>query len=435
VADLSDRAAVSTLQLHHTRNVSEEPAANGRIAGLDALRAVLALLVVLLHASMPYMLAPFPGLPWPVHDAPSAWVDAVGWWADSFVMPTFLLLAGFSAWQLMHHKGPQKFLSHRVRRVLVPLALGAAVLLPIELYLWIAGWVGQGQVPAGKLLSLKLDPPHGDHLWGLSHLWFLQYLFLYSLVAWWMASRTAKHRSLRIVERESDSSAPASRRSSALFMWSIALLGGLSAGGIMCLWPRVLIGFHHGWWPHPANFLCFGLLFAAGWQLAARHRAGGNISAGCELSAGAGLLLFAISLPGLREFAALRDAYALADWMTAVTFGMSGWLSAIGWTGVFLKYANRGQHRAVRYLAEASFWLYLIHHPLVALLHIDLALVNWPSEIKFALASSAAVVVSLGMYESFVRHTQLGVLLNGRRADSTRSDERPLVAEPTRRAA
>ncbi len=470
VSRIESGFTVSTVQLPSNAKVSVQPDVTGRIAGLDALRAGLAVLVVMLHASMPYMLSPFPGLAWPVHDAaPSAVIDAIGWWSDSLVMPTFLLLAGFSAAQLMHQKGPRRFLNHRVKRILVPLVCGMIVLLPIELYLWIAAWVGQGEIAFVKLKSLKLDPPHGNHLWGLSHLWFLQYLFLYSLVAWCV---------VRVLRRDRPSLSPAdcsatrmpstsggegqgegaeqdvriyaphpgplphdetvTRIQNSLVgereylipltppthscrttkrggAWLVTLLGGLLAGSIMCVSPRVLIGFQHGWWPHPANFACFGLIFAAGWWLAHRHRNGADLTAGCELSAVAGLALFAISLPGVREFAALRDADAFAPWTTAIPFGLSGWLSAVGWTGVFIKHVNRPQHPAVRYFAESSFWLYLMHHPLVALLHIDLALVNWPSELKFAVASSAAIAISLAMYECLVRRTRLGILFNGRR--------------------
>ncbi len=442
----------SSLQLQSGEKVSAEPRQAGRIDGLDALRAVSAILVVLLHASIPYMLAPFPGLAWPVHDAhPSGWVDAVGWWVDSFVMPVFLLMAGFSAAELLRRRGLDRFLKHRSRRILGPLALGMAVLLPIELYLWLLAWVGQGEIQAVKLRSLKIDSPHGDHLWGLSHLWFLEYLFLYSLAAWCFArlfqrtvreddaslgqpaNRIALHHPIR------DNSHGSTRSlSDGSVLFAISILGGLICGGFMCWHPRVLIGFSHGWFPHPANFLCFGLVFAAGWWLAGRHRNGHDVAVGCELQAAVGLILFIAALPGVREFAALRDTDARIDWSTAMLFGLAGWLSAVGWWGMFLKHFNRRPAAWVRYLAEASFWLYLVHHPVVALLQVNLSFVSWPSGLKFVIVSLSAIALSLIMYETLVRHTRLGVLLNGRRPSTKAippSTDTTPIAEPSRRAA
>src|SRR5689334_18139169 len=98
-------------------------AASPRLEGLDALRGIAAVPVIMLHASMPYLLLPMKGLIWPTRDArPSELVDAVGWAIEGFIMPLFFLLAGLFAAGLLDRLGPAQFLKHRARRLLVPMA-------------------------------------------------------------------------------------------------------------------------------------------------------------------------------------------------------------------------------------------------------------------------------------------------------------------------
>ncbi len=168
-------------------------------AGFDAIRALAALGVLLLHACVPYLQHPMRGLAWPVRDSSSAAVDVLFWGIELFIMPVFLVMAGILAWRSLHRHGPGKLVKTRARRLLIPLAFGMLVILPLDLYAWVLGWVGEGLVPAVKLKSLKFDNGIDRDLWGLSHLWFLQYLFLYVAVlsgAIYLAGRSVHIRRL-----------------------------------------------------------------------------------------------------------------------------------------------------------------------------------------------------------------------------------------------
>ena len=70
-----------------------------RYGGLDWLRAGASLAVVVLHAGIPYMSSPMPGLVWCTTDLPaqSVLVDGLCWGIDTFVMPLFFLIGGFLA--------------------------------------------------------------------------------------------------------------------------------------------------------------------------------------------------------------------------------------------------------------------------------------------------------------------------------------------------
>jgi glucans biosynthesis protein C len=57
--------------------------------------------------------------------------------------------------------------------------------------------------------------------------------------------------------------------------------------------------------------------------------------------------------------------------------------------------------RTVSYSAGAGFWIYLVHHPLVALIHLDLKLVfpELAPFVKSLISATVAVGVSLATYE------------------------------------
>ena len=71
----------------------------------------------------------------------------------------------------------------------------------------------------------------------------------------------------------------------------------------------------------------------------------------------------------------------------------------------------------LRYLADASYWLYIIHLPIVMALQVALSQLDWPGLIKFAVILLIAIPSMLASYHLMVRFTFIGAVLNGRRAE------------------
>ena len=69
----------------------------------------------------------------------------------------------------------------------------------------------------------------------------------------------------------------------------------------------------------------------------------------------------------------------------------------------------------MRYLSDASYWLYLTHLPLV--IAAQMLLVTWPVSIhlKFLLISITIVAGLLVVYQVGVRYTVIGTVMNGPR--------------------
>ncbi|QIK78001.1 acyltransferase family protein [Sphingomonas piscis] len=68
-----------------------------------------------------------------------------------------------------------------------------------------------------------------------------------------------------------------------------------------------------------------------------------------------------------------------------------------------------------RYCADASYWIYLMHLPVVMALQVLVFPVAVPAIVKFMLVVGGAAIALFGSYHLLVRHSWLGRWLNGRR--------------------
>lgn len=373
----------------------------GRLPGLEELRSLAAILVVGLHSGVPYLRTRMTALSWPTHDAhPSALVDALYWCIEGFIMPLFFVLSGWSAATLCVKKSSREFVADRSRRVLVPLIVAALLILPLVLFVWSAGWVIFLGYPTHKLLSFNFDGEIRGNLWGLAHLWYLEYLYVYCLVlagAYWLWGHLGGVQ--KSVGRLPFAFLPASM---------------LLAGAALLTWDhRIVLGFYQTYLPVPSKLAYYAIYFSAGValkSLPALQRGIQRWSAAFGLvAAGAfGILLSLIHRtddPGFSQMENLYLGSALA------VFGVSTTLAIFG----FFLGRTQPARTWVLGLSEASLWIYVMHLPAVGLAQIDLAAWNGSTVVKFALVWALALAWTLLTYEGLVRKTWLGRLLHGER--------------------
>ena len=124
------------------------------------------------------------------------------------------------------------------------------------------------------------------------------------------------------------------------------------------------------------------------------------------LPAAAVLLVAGVATIGLRPAAAvLQPGYA--------------WAMSLGLIGLFHRLFPRPSAR-IAWLADAAYWMYLAHVPLV--IAAQLAVSDWPlpGDVKFLLILVAVTVVLLVSYAWCVRPTIIGRILNGPRPPANR---------------
>jgi len=100
--------------------------------------------------------------------------------------------------------------------------------------------------------------------------------------------------------------------------------------------------------------------------------------------------------------------------MLVVVQVLFAWTVACACMGMMRRLLHK-ENKAMRYISDSSYWLYLAHMPLVIIL--QLVVRNWPlpAFVKFSLVCVVTTLSLLCSYQLCVRYTWLGELLNGRR--------------------
>ncbi|WLB55873.1 acyltransferase family protein [Bradyrhizobium japonicum] len=388
--------------------------ASERLHALDALRGGALLLGIVLHAAMSFV----PATPrfWFIQDThPSLLLGLLTFTIHVFRMTTFFLMAGFFARMSFHRRGTQSFVRDRLQRIGLPLVIGWPILFtPMSL---IAIWASH--FPNGGWS--RSWPPVLPNF-PLAHLWFI-YVLLELYVAilllrgafvWLDASGTWR----AVIDRVF-----AGIMRSALAPLVLAIPIGIA----FCLdqrWINVmgvrtpdqsLITNAQAW-------IGFGSAFAVGWLL---HRQVDLLRLIERrwlpyLLLAVVLILISFVLAGVMLSAPgapkLPVSFATLRLVSAILYAPAIWIATFAAIGLALRFMS-GFSPTRRYLADASYWLYLIHMPIVMALQVALSQLDWPGLVKFAIILVVAIPVMLASYHLLVRFTFIGVVLNGRRAE------------------
>jgi fatty acid desaturase/peptidoglycan/LPS O-acetylase OafA/YrhL len=385
-----------------------------RSHGLDAMRGATMCLVVVLHSALAYAVVPIPNLIWAVHDADAhPAFDVLCWWTLGISSP-FYLLSGFFAVALCKSRGLRGFLANRAQRILGPFLVAGLTMLPATFFIWVAGWLVSGQCTVREILRMKFHAKgYQQNLYGPAHLWSLEYLAVmfgaFSLFVWLRGPRAR--------ESERPAQEPVWIERVLASPWrplylavptTIILWAGHRSVGLDAMMDRL-----NSFVPEPFRLLHNAVFFVVG---VLQHRLRKHL----ERFAAYGWTYLLLSIPVFACRTVLIDwdlahtldgALALA---LAVSGGLFCWLLTFGFLGLALGVLNRPQP-ALQYLADSSYWVYLVHLPIVGLLQVDLHPVAAPAALKFFVVLSLTLAISLASYQVCVRHTFFGLCLHGRR--------------------
>jgi peptidoglycan/LPS O-acetylase OafA/YrhL len=123
-------------------------------------------------------------------------------------------------------------------------------------------------------------------------------------------------------------------------------------------------------------------------------------------------LEFSMGLFGFRDDWAQPEYYAAIACCLQVTYA---WLMTFGCIGLFRRWLS-GESPKMRYISDSSYWLYLVHLPLVIWAQGFVREWQLPALLKFAMVCMFVTTLLLFSYRFFVRYTWIGRLLNGPRA-------------------
>jgi glucans biosynthesis protein C len=378
-----------------------------RYHALDSLRAAMMLLGVWLHTVVGYS---HDG-GWPYKDAhPTAVYDWTLGLIHTFRMPVFFLMAGFFG-ALLWARGPRPFVRNRAMRILAPLALFWAWMFPVVL--WMAAWSrswnhADGVSRATRFLfsGAFLEQIHPLHLW------FLEYLLILYAIAFAV---------VRVVElgcRDRRIAGLCAQinglyRQALASRWRPAILAVPSAGALM-LMRGAFLEDPPGFLPVPRIVIAYTIPFFFGWLLFRNRDLLETFQRHAWTQVALALALLAAWMIFMAPIQGRPEYWHWVKPLRAAAGSLLLWLVAFGLTGVFLRYFSE-EHPSGRYLADGAYWMYLMHMPVVMGFQMALAPLAWPAALKVPIVVAVSFSTLVLSYDVFVRHTWVGVLLNGRR--------------------
>jgi glucan biosynthesis protein C len=374
----AERSGVKSVRLHY----------------LDWLR-VLAILGVFLFHTM----RAFDAFPWEINNAEESLLATLFMvFFFPWGMPLFFFLSGAGTWFALRRRTGSQFAVERVQRLLIPFFVGCLLLSPLQLYFQ---W--RHQIQTGEFVgtlweffqwrNIVLGPRFFG--WAGYHLWFLGFLFAFSLIAlplflWF--KRDAGQRTIDWLAR-------LSARRGALLLFVIPLV-------VIKLVLHPYSPDYQDW----ADFLYMLTFFVYGYILYADERFAPAVRRDWPLMLVAGVLSSLFILVG-------GAAEVIFDWMESPgtpgfylfwgVWGINGWC----WT-LFVLYVG------MRYLDFTNEWLvygrdtilpfYLLHQPVIIV--IAFFVVQWDTgtTIKLLVVVLGSLLVTVGLVELVIK--RIGVL-------------------------
>lgn len=356
-----------------------------RLHELDWLRVMAILVLLYFHSGMIFV-----SWEWHIKDPsipPSAVLEYLMVWLHRWRMPLLLFISGAGSLFALGFRSPTVFLKERTSRLLVPLVFGMLVIVPPQIYIeriqdYESYWVFYPTIFEG------IPYPQGNTSW--HHLWFVAYLFCYSVFALplmllWRKAKSAPWRG-QVTQLLS--------RPGGLLL--LLLPSTASELILRRFWPDDRHSLIGDW----ACFTYYLLFFLAGYICCSERRIWAAIGEQRLLHLGIGLLAMIPMYLGY-----LSGPHPALSWGDLAVGGSKivvAWcfvLAAIGYGSYYLAIPNR-------FLQEANrgiYPFYVLHQ--TAIVVIGYFVIPWSLGFwaKFILISTAAGVTSAGIYWLLIR--------------------------------
>jgi peptidoglycan/LPS O-acetylase OafA/YrhL len=383
-----------------------------RLHALDAVRAGALILGVFFHAAMSFL----PGQrAWIVMDVSRSAGLGVAWFTlHMFRMTTFFLVAGFFAHLVFHRRGLAGFARNRLTRIALPLVVGWPILFPLiaGAAIWGAAVMNGGVLPAKPPSAPPVRPPFA---FPLTHLWFLYLLLIFYAGMLLLRAPVALVDRDGGVRRGVDAVVRAVMETPlAPLVLALPVFATMASTPVWSVWLAIPTP-DNSLVPNAIAFVAYGVAFGFGWLL---HRQTGllprlskswPIYLAVALAGTAGCLAITGLAPHFRPIEAgphkliAAACYATAEWSWCFAF-----------IGAALAFCAE-ESSARRYVADASYWIYLVHLPIVMALQVAFAKLPLHWAMKYPLILAIAFAFMLATYQLVVRYSFVGAVLNGRK--------------------
>lgn len=367
------------------------PLKSDRLHSLDALRAIMMLLGIVLHSTEPYSVGE--DAFW-VKDPNTSHLSLnyIFGVVHIFRMPIFFLVAGFFGSMLFYERGPRLMIKNRMSRIVFPFIVFLLLLHPIIISVWDYSSTTMGIKVTSIMTTMTWFPDITYHLW------FLYYLVLITALSIGLAL---------LLRRAPSFTKKVTRvfewlmRKRALFILIFTIIIFLMLVWMWDTWISTPLFFT----PDLPVLLTYSIVYFLGWVLFKSKHFLDNMMRNDWLFTITAMVIF-------------TARFFLRSYIDDILYGMISamivWFFVFGITGLFIRYFSKHSVR-MRYISDSSYWVYLIHLPVVGL--IPAFIVDWPipAFAKFLIVMLTTTVVCFVTYHYLVRGTFIGKFLNGRK--------------------
>lgn len=378
-----------------------------RVHYMDNLRAFAMLLGLFFHAALAY--SPSLNQVWlTASPENSVIVDFLAFFSHTFRMPLFFLIAGFFAALLIQKRGLGAMLKNRLLRITLPFA----IFLPLVViaFIMLIGWAMESVQAKSPMLSLiaimaqNTDAPAPPLT--TSHLWFL-----YQLTFFYIVTAIA----VKCINFDC--------------MSHIIKLPKL----FLLLAPLVLVPAlitQHAPIPAPEQFMpqlwsfgYFGLFFLFGYGLFSHQDFLDKLRPYLWVMLVTSVGAYCVFFQMIPQQMSMQEIMTLMSTSPPVDLKQAGLAILQAYISVFMSLAlliigrslwNK-QNSSMRLIADSSYWIYIIHLPVLWLIQFYLLDTQWPLWIEFLVSSFGTLIIGLVSYLILVKWTPLGWLLNGKK--------------------
>jgi glucan biosynthesis protein C len=380
-----------------------------RLYFLDWLRVFAILLVFLVHCSKIFdyhTTVVFNTVRSPVL---SAFRDFSLLW----IMPLFFVLSGAAVFLSKRSDKPGGFVKSRFLRLLVPLILvGTFIINPLYVYI---ERLSSGEAASG---FFQWYPRYFDGIYGFggnfaplgqgTHLWYLEFLFIYSLILLPVFVRSRKRGTSFLSRLSIYFEKP----------WVLFLLF-LPVSAIAATFEIVGLGgvrVMGGW--DPISYLLF---FSYGYLVFSNAQIGETTKKYSPIYLAVAIILtalfldshfgFILKIPGLTRHDLLNDGALLplnqSMWVAVQALrGLLAWCWIIGLLGLGRRFLNFN-NRFLAYANQAVLPFYILHHAIIYI--VGYYVIQWSGSIggKFLIISIASFAIIMAIYEILIRRLNL----------------------------
>lgn len=383
---------------------------------IDWLRVIAILLVLFFHTAVLFAAES----DWHIKNPEQSYLwHEFNFWLSRFRMPLLFFVSGYGTFLALRKRGWWQYIRERHNRLIVPVVFAMFVVVPPQIY-FERLYQGAGYTSFFDFYPnvFKFVPyPNGDFSW--HHMWFVVYLFAYSVVCLplFLYIRTKRGKMIlrSLVDKAKGSG----------ILW--IMLPTILIGGFWSFWNGQTHDFINDlpWHFYWCSFFLMGYFVGAApalWDTVERHR---KKLLGAAIAC---IVLINFFRWNKLEPWDIDGIHPMWQYLWTCALSADAWLWLLAASGYAKRYLNK-HHLVLSYANKAIYPFYILHQTVIIAIGYYVIQIDESILAKYIFVSMLSLAGSLAIYEFLVRPFRLMRFLFGMKEDTGIKPERTGTGE------